>query len=325
MTKIVLEKKMSSMSATSTVSRASSGSGGQKEQKPGGSRKSLSRGALLRQMGEAKGHTGSEGGEEQGSATTSAAVLKECVLGGKTRAAQELVARLKEKELGTEELVGRLEEEQEKLVKSESTEDTGLAGYAEATVSLLLAHLDKKGVSKVSLEELVTSRLLLDVPGVARRQEGRPSSRVRSHKVQILLRAEVHWLLASKERQGEYEDAMLAHLRQVALHDSNPAMLEFLGTCFTECYLDRQPELLCTIFEELDLERPRQLAALFSPTSSQPGSVKSVASQHRSALVCHLPPASCHMRPASCDNLPPTQHIPASQRHHGPTSRHCQE
>lgn len=50
--------------------------------------------------------------------------------------------------------------------------------------------------------------------------------------LQVLLRAEVHWLLSSQEKQQQYEDSMLAHLRQISLHAGNPAMLEFLGRLY---------------------------------------------------------------------------------------------
>ena len=51
-------------------------------------------------------------------------------------------------------------------------------------------------------------------------------------------------------------------------------MTEFLFMVLTECYVDRQPELLSLLYDELDQERPRQLAMVFSPARSQPLSVK---------------------------------------------------
>ena len=41
-----------------------------------------------------------------------------------------------------------------------------------------------------------------------------------------------------------------------------------LPQTMAECYLDRQPELLCNIFDKLDQERPAALSALFSPGPS---------------------------------------------------------
>ena len=220
--------------------------------------------------------------------------MKELQLQGKSSAADEVMARLGAI-ADSEALVGALANMQEDLAKKGNVEDCRLAGHAEATVSLLLKHLDVTGVSKMGLEDLVTSRLLLNVPSVAQRFAKAPdsTSRVTMHKLQVLLRAEVHWLLASKEKTQEYEDSMLAHLRQIALHASNPAMLEFLGTTITECYVDRQPELLVVLHDELDLERPSQLAMLISPTASQPPSAG---------------PGSVHSRNSS---RPPSVPVPA--------------
>ena len=224
----------------------------------------------------------------------SAALVKELQLQGKAAAAEEVMARLGAL-ADSEALVGALSNMQEDLARRGNVEDCRLAGQAEATVSLLLKHLDVTGVSKMGLEDLVTSRLLLDVPSVAQKHANAPdpSARIAMHKLQVLLRAEVHWLLASKEKTQEYEDSMLAHLRQVALHGSNPAMLEFLGTTITECYVDRQPELLLVLHDELDLERPAQLAMLISPTTSQPPSAG---------------PGSVHSRTSS---KPPSVTVPA--------------
>ena len=223
----------------------------------------------------------------------SAALVKEMQLQGKAAAAEEVMARLGAL-ADSEALVGALAKMQEDLARrGGNVEDCRLAGHAEATVSLLLKHLDVTGVSKMGLEDLVTSRLLLDVPAVGKKHANSPdsSARVAMHKLQVLLRAEVHWLLASKEKTQEYEESMLAHLRQVALHGSNPAMLEFLGTTITECYVDRQPELLLVLHDELDLERPAQLAMLISPTASQPpsagpGSVHSRTSSKPPSATC---------------------------------------
>ena len=281
----------------------------------------------------------------------SAVLVKELQLQGKASAAEEVMARLGAV-ADSEALVGALAKMQEDLARKGNVEDCRLAGQAEATVSLLLKHLDVTGVSKMGLEDLVTSRLLLDVPAVAQKHDNAPDSRVAMHKLQVLLRAEVHWLLASKEKTQEYEDSMLAHLRQVALHGSNPAMLEFLGTTITECYVDRQPELLLVLHDELDLERPAQLAMLISPTTSQPasagpGSVHSRTSSKPPSVTMAPPLAranttqnllsraarSLTARPKSFDtslnrgaqnrsiNLAPTRREKRQGKQHGTTGR----
>ena len=67
-----------------------------------------------------------------------------------------------------------------------------LAGYSEACIFVLLNHLETFGVSKASLEDVVTSKLLLDPASVARLAGEVTSLRAAHHKVQVLLRAEVH-------------------------------------------------------------------------------------------------------------------------------------
>ena len=73
-----------------------------------------------------------------------------------------------------------------------------MAGYSEACIFVLLKHLDTFGVSKASLEDVVTSKLLLDPASVARLAGEDTSLWAAHHKVRVLLRAEVHWLLASQ-------------------------------------------------------------------------------------------------------------------------------
>ena len=62
----------------------------------------------------------------------------------------------------------------------------------------------------------MTARLLTDVATVGRNNN--VIVRVSHQKVQVLLRAEVHWLLAGRDRQKEYEENILAHLSQILLH-----------------------------------------------------------------------------------------------------------
>ena len=65
-----------------------------------------------------------------------------------------------------------------------------------------------------------------------------PKLRVTQHKVQLLLRVEVHWLLASQVEQQLYEDSMLAHLSQISLLGGNTVLVKFLSIVLTECYVD---------------------------------------------------------------------------------------
>jgi hypothetical protein len=72
-----------------------------------------------------------------------------------------------------------------------------------------------------------------------------------------------------REKAEEYESCILAHLRQISLYDSPEEMVSFLELVLLEAYLDRQPDLLSTLYEELDQERPPQLRQLFSPTGEK--------------------------------------------------------
>ncbi len=59
---------------------------------------------------------------------------------------------------------------------------------------------------------------------------------------------------------------MLTHLRQLSFMEGGASVTRsFLVDSVTPAYFDRQPELLCLLFDELNLQRPEQLAALFSP------------------------------------------------------------
>ena len=71
-----------------------------------------------------------------------------------------------------------------------------------------------------------------------------------------------------QERQTEYEEAMLAHLRQLTLHLGHQVMADFLSTVLTPLYVDRQQELVCLLHDELEQERPLCLLSLFSPARS---------------------------------------------------------
>ncbi len=73
-----------------------------------------------------------------------------------------------------------------------------------------------------------------------------------------------------REKAEEYERSILLHLRQISLYDSPERMVGFMESVLVEGYLDRQPDLLSTLYDELDLERPVQLRQLFSPTGQPP-------------------------------------------------------
>ena len=252
------EKKPLTLSTSSKVSFASSGNRDMNKSK--GSKLNLCRGEVLRQLGERNRNSFADTGDGKSREIDSATFVKESVLGAKARAAADLIGKMGDPANGIDDLIDNFAAIKNVVVTG--TDNLVLAGYAEACVSVLLKHFDKVGVCKTSLEEVVTTKLLLDVSTVARLYSSDPKMRVAQHKVQVLLRAEVHWLLANQIMQEQYEDSMLTHIRQISLHGGHNLMRKFLSLVLTECYIDRQPELLLLLYDELDQEPPRQLTML---------------------------------------------------------------
>merc|ERR1712142_804890 len=87
------------------------------------------------------------------------------------------------------------------------------------------------------------------------------------------------------------------------------SMTEFLSVVLTECYIDRQPELLSLLYDELDQERPRQLAHLLSspnsvlPSSVGPSSVASSSSVRSNGGVMAPPPILAKTSDARSNSL----------------------
>jgi hypothetical protein len=91
--------------------------------------------------------------------------------------------------------------------------------------------------------------------------------------------------VANQEDQKKYEKEMLEHLRQISFLDLGPKeMLTFLQEFITPFYVNRHPDLLLWLYEELNQPQPSSLRALFSPSkksecsSPGPSSIKSHAS-----------------------------------------------
>ena len=66
---------------------------------------------------------------------------------------------------------------------------------------------------------------------------------------------------------------MLAHLRQISLLGGSKHCLSWVPSC----YVDRQPELLFLLYDELDQERPKQITIQFSPSGSPSSNLGSAA------------------------------------------------
>jgi len=143
-----------------------------------------------------------------------------------------------------------------------------------------------------------------------------------------------------REKAEEYERSILLHLRQISLYDSPERMVSFMESVVVEGYLDRQPDLLSTIYDELDLERPIQLRQLFSPTGqllAQPASFqpsRSAPTPTGQLPVLQVSSPSYRSAPSTSGQLPahyvssnfkrsafnPTGQFPAQQASAQPTS-----
>jgi hypothetical protein len=143
-------------------------------------------------------------------------------------------------------------------------EHMALVSLAEITVVTLLKFVKASKKLKTSLEDMMAEYFLVN-PDTVTKRKGNKTVRIRDHKLQVLYRVEVHWLLASQERQTKLEDEILVHLRQISIWDTPNEMLTFLQEVITLIYINRQPELLCLIYEELNQPPPPGLSALFSP------------------------------------------------------------
>lgn len=76
---------------------------------------------------------------------------------------------------------------------------------------------------------------------------------------------ELIWL--ARERQ-EYLAQMLAHLRQISFSSCPTDLQRFLQETLTPNYHHPQPEVLCFLYDELNLQRSSQLLTMFSPVKS---------------------------------------------------------
>lgn len=145
-------------------------------------------------------------------------------------------------------------------------ENMALVAFAEVTINILVKFVRSsvKSGSSTTLEQMMGEFFLVDTDTVTKRK-GNKSVRIRDHKLQILFRMELHWLLASQEIQKQVEDDILVHLRRISIWDSPNEMMTFLQEFITPIYINRQPELLCLLYEELNQPPPSSLRALFSP------------------------------------------------------------
>lgn len=142
-------------------------------------------------------------------------------------------------------------------------ENTALVAFAQVVSSQLLEQANRVK-TECSFDDLISQNFLVD-PCVVSKRKPNKNVRIRDHKLQVLFRIEFHFFLPNQERQQQVEEGMLAHLRQISIWDSPNEMLTFLQEIITHFYINRQPELLCFLYEELNQPPPPGLSALFSP------------------------------------------------------------
>ena len=163
-------------------------------------------------------------------------------------------------------------------------DDMGLACLAEVTIRYIANFLrngqtlDKKNSC---VEDILKEKFLLS-PSDMQNSNFRKqiwglvpdeAIRIRDHKLQVLYRVDLHWILSNQKAQQDIEREILQHLRQMALWSSNSEMVSFLNDVLTPNYIQRSPDLLTMLYEEQGQKRPKELELLFSPTKSDTTSV----------------------------------------------------
>ena len=112
--------------------------------------------------------------------------------------------------------------------------------------------------SRYTLEEMMEEFFLVD-PNTVGKRKGSKEVRIRDHKLQILFRMEVSWVMPAQELRKKYLDQILVHLRQISIWDSANEMFTFLQEILTNHYINDQPEVLLGVYEELNRPAPQCL------------------------------------------------------------------
>ena len=172
-------------------------------------------------------------------------------------------------------LIETLMELQIQLLKNKDCDEVELCALADVTVNAILKKLQSDGQKKQTVEDLIERSFLVNPQTISKRKTSLEiSGRIRDHKLQVLYRMELHWLLPSQDKQRRMEDEILAHLRQISIWQSPEEMVKFLNDSVTRNYYQQSSDLLCVLFEELQQPLPSQLrAAIFSPSKSDVSSV----------------------------------------------------
>lgn len=97
------------------------------------------------------------------------------------------------------------------------------------------------GPNRVCVEDFVEQNFLVTPETVGKRKTAREKDgRVVDHKLQVLYRVELHWLLASSEKQRSFERDILLHLRQIGIWASSREQNAFLSDCVVPTYINSQ-------------------------------------------------------------------------------------
>ena len=191
-------------------------------------------------------------------------------------------ASLDEKDNENHHLISTLQRIQiEQLKKGD---DMGLACLAEVTIRYIANFLrngETLDQNNSCVEDILKEKFLLspsDMQNSNYRKKiwslvSDESIRIRDHKLQVLYRVDLHWILSNQKAQQDIELEILLHLRQIALWLSNSGMVSFLNDVLTPNYIQRSPDLLTMLYEEQGQKRPKELELLFSPTKSDTTSV----------------------------------------------------
>ena len=176
-------------------------------------------------------------------------------------------------------LIEKLQRLQMDLIIKE--DDISLVCLAEITVRYLANYLRdiRPAQTDKAVEDILSGCFLLspaDMQNSSFRTklwEQFGGSRVRDHKLQVLYRVDVHWILSSQKIQNQIEDEILDHLRKIQLWGSINEMVSFLNDVLTPNYIDKSSDLLTFLYDEQSQKRPKELEMLFSPAKSDISSI----------------------------------------------------
>ena len=237
-------------------------------------------------------------------------------------------ASLDEKDNENHHLISTLQRIQiEQLKKGD---DMGLACLAEVTIRYI-ANFLRNGQTldknNSCVEDILKEKFLLS-PSDMQNSNCRKkiwglvpdeTIRIRDHKLQVLYRVDLHWILSNQKAQQDIEREILLHLRQIALWLSNAGMVSFLNDVLTPNYIQRSPDLLTMLYEEQGQKRPKELELLFSPTKSDttsvaPSSVVSHTSEMSYKSVPSFKAKNC-INVSSGNPQAATKNVAKSDRH----------